>query len=60
MSSFNDYLLRHSEHWLRCVIEEIERVNGIVPSIHSSLEERWDTVMRDVPNRARTIFVGAE
>jgi hypothetical protein len=42
MPSYDDYLMRHSEHMVMWLIEEAERANGIQYSDLPPLEERWD------------------
>ncbi len=45
MPSYYEYLMRHSEHGVLFIVEQIERVDGIKYHTLPSLEERWNVLM---------------
>ena len=44
MPNYEEYLMRHGENWLQFIVEQIERVEGIVSNRNVSLERRWATL----------------
>ncbi|MDE1900956.1 MAG: hypothetical protein KGI37_04835 [Alphaproteobacteria bacterium] len=44
MPDYNKYLMTHGESWILYIVEQIERVDGIVVDGVVSLEDRWNAV----------------
>ena len=50
MPNFESFIARHGEFGVQAIIERIERYEGLRAAIGTSLEERWNRVMRPEPN----------
>lgn len=46
MLDFDKYVARHGEHGVQAIIERLERYEGIRASISTSLEDRWNLLMK--------------
>ena len=44
MPSYYEYLMRHSEHGVLFVVEQVEHIDGIKYHTLPPLEERWDVL----------------
>ena len=51
MTTFDTLLKRHGEPWVQDIVEQIERYEGISLSVGTSLEERWNVLMQDMPSK---------
>ncbi len=46
MLDFHKYLMRHGEHWIQHIVEDIERREGLSSKTPASLEDRWAAAMQ--------------
>lgn len=53
MLDFDKYVARHGEHGVQAIIERLERYEGIKASISSSLEDRWNLLMKTNTSQQR-------
>lgn len=44
MPTFDEYLMRHSEHGILFIVEQVERIDGIKYQNLPSLEDRWNVL----------------
>jgi len=49
MPDFHKYLMRHGEHGVQAIIEQIERREGIKSREGASLEDRWQALVQSAP-----------
>jgi len=53
MIDFNQYVTRYGEFGVQAIIERIERYEGIRSRIDTSLEDRWNALMRPPAEQQR-------
>lgn len=51
MPTFDTFVSRHGESWVLFIIEEIERVEGVLYRDPVPLEDRWNVLMGLGPRR---------
>jgi hypothetical protein len=50
MPNYQDFMMRHSEHSIQYIIEQIELVEGIKCSVYALLEDRWEALKVSTAN----------
>ena len=46
MPNYREFMMRHGEHGVLAIVEQIERVEGIRAHVGQSIEDRWDALMQ--------------
>jgi hypothetical protein len=46
MPDFHNFMMRHGEHGIQAIIEQIERYEGVRSRNNQTLEDRWDALMQ--------------
>jgi len=55
MPDFKKFVMRHGEHSVQFIIEQIEKVEGIKYGQSALLEDRWDAIMNAAANDKKSI-----
>ena len=45
MPTYNTYMMRHGEHGVQALLEQIERAEGRRANMNIPLEDRWNALM---------------
>lgn len=49
MFDFEQYMMSQGEGGVQWLLEQIERVDGVIPDSNMTLEERWDALNLQPP-----------
>ena len=50
MPDYQKFMMRHGEHSVQFIVEQIEKVEGIKYGPSALLEDRWDAIMKAAAN----------
>jgi hypothetical protein len=54
MPNYKEFMMRHGEHGVQILVEQIERAEGVIARQQISLEQRWTALMQNVPAHQQT------